>query len=86
MCGGDGWIAALAATAAERFGWTWAEIHDGCPLAVLLLLTRQPGPWHRAPDGWGLDELDLLDWMAQTGTEPGGDMGGFFGAREGGGA
>jgi hypothetical protein len=30
-------------------------------------------------DGWSMDEMDLLDWMAEHGVEPGGDMSGFFG-------
>jgi len=79
QCGGDGWIISLAAVCAERFGWPWPEIHDGAPLAVILLLVRQPGPWRPPMDGWSMDELDLLDWMAERGVEPGGDMSGFFG-------
>lgn len=46
---------------------------------MILLLTRQPGPFREAPDGWSMDELDLLDWMDETGAQPGGDMSGFFG-------
>jgi hypothetical protein len=49
------------------------------PLAVLLLMVRQPGPNTPEPEGFGMDELDLLDWMEATGTPPGGDMSGFFG-------
>jgi hypothetical protein len=48
-------------------------------MSVLILMVRQPGPDRPAPDGWGMDELDLLDWMEETGTRPGEDMSGFFG-------
>ena len=64
---------------AERFGWPWAEIHDGVPICVILLLPRQPGPFRAAADGWSMDELDLIDWMEEAGVDPGGDMSGFLG-------
>ena len=50
------------------------------PLCVILPLTRQPGPFRPEPDGWSLDELDLLDWMEEHGKRPGEDMSGFFGS------
>ena len=42
-------------------------------------MLRQPGPFREAAEGFSTDEQELLDWMEETGTQPGGDMSGFFG-------
>ena len=43
-----------------------------------MLLIRQPGPFRPEADGFSMDEMDLLDWMAEHDVEPGGDCAGFF--------
>ena len=63
---------------AERYGWTWEYIMDGAPLGAIMLMTRQPGPFRPEADGFSMDELDLLDWMADNKVQPGGDCSGFF--------
>ena len=83
---GDGWLIAVAATAAERYGWTWAEIKDGCPLAALLLMIRQPGPFRERDNAAiSAEERELIDWMDDRGLEPGDDVSEFFKTRGGGG-
>lgn len=51
---------------------------DGAPLGAIMLMTRQPGPFRPEADGFSMDELDLLDWMADNKVQPGGDCSGFF--------
>lgn len=60
----------MAAAAIERFGWSWAEVRDGVPLAMLRLLLRQPGAGRPRPD-IATAELEWMDWMDEMGIEPG---------------
>lgn len=69
---------AIAARAAERFGFPYADILDAIPFAALLLMLRQPGPFDAEPQGFGSEELDLLDWMRANNKSPGDDLAAFF--------
>jgi hypothetical protein len=47
-------------------------------LARALLYWRQAAKRRGAQIGFDLAEMDLLDWMDNTGTQPGQDCSGFF--------
>lgn len=69
----------VAAICAERYGWPYAEIKDGCPLAVILMMIRQPGPWREAdPRTITTSDKDLFEWMDANGKEPGDDCSEYY--------
>lgn len=69
----------VAAIVAERYGWTWPEIKDGCPLAALFLMIRQPGPFRDADTrNISTAERDLYDWMDAHGKQPGDDVSEYY--------
>lgn len=58
----------LATAACTRFGWTWDYVFDGVSLGVLVLMLRTG----QRQDGngageWTMDEMELVDWMAERG-------------------
>jgi hypothetical protein len=70
---------AAAAGACERYGWTWAEVRNGCPLSVLLIMLRQPGPFRPADSRYiTAGERELYEWMDERGLAPGDDVSEFY--------